>query len=210
MPILARETELYPENLLDRAVADELPEGAWWAMYTMSRREKQFQRLLLGLEVPFYCPTITRRHRSPNGRLRQVHEPLFSNYVFVYGDEEQRGAALTTGCLSQCVKVEDGKQLAEDLQQLQRLILTDEPLSPEARLVAGDEVCVKNGQFAGFEGTIVRRKNETRLLVAVKFMQQGASVLLEDCQLEYLRPRTSLADAGQTSKGSIDIVYNRR
>lgn len=205
MPILARETELYPDGLLDLAEADALPEGNWWAMYTLSRREKQFQRLLLGLEVPFYCPTIRRRYRSPNGRLRETYQPLFSNYVFVYGDEDQRGAALTTGCLSKCVKVTEHERLVADLQQLRRLIETGEPLSPEARLVPGDRVRVKTGNFAGFEGTILKRKNETRLLVAVNFMQQGASVLLEDYQFEYLGPAEKIAH----SKGTVEVEYTR-
>jgi hypothetical protein len=31
---------------------------------------------------------------------------------------------------------------------------------------------------------VIRRANETRLLVAVYFLQRGASVLLDDCQVE--------------------------
>jgi transcriptional antiterminator RfaH len=45
-------------------------------------------------------------------------------------------------------------------------------------------VRVRSGAFADFEGTIIRRAGETRLLVAVDFLQQGASVQLDDCQLE--------------------------
>ena len=49
-----------------------------------------------------------------------------------------------------------------------------------------DIVRVKQGMFAGFEGTILRRDGEARLLVAVNFMQQGASVVVDDCLLEEL------------------------
>ena len=45
---------------------------------------------------------------------------------------------------------------------------------------------VRNGAFAGYEGTVLRREQETRLLVAVQFMEQGVSVKLEDCQLELI------------------------
>ena len=34
------------------------------------------------------------------------------------------------------------------------------------------------------EGVVVRRQNRERLLVAVRFLQQGASLLLEDFQVE--------------------------
>ena len=209
MPILPKETSLFPENLLLQAkeeLADTPTEESsrWWAMYTRSRQEKQLMRKLLALETPFCCPTIERRHRSPAGRIRRVHEPLFSNYVFVYGDKSARHSALTTNCISQCQQVGDGLGLTHDLAQIQRLIETGEPLSPESRLLPGDHVRVKSGSFAGFEGTIINRMNETRLFVAVSFMRQGASVLLEDCQLEYVgAPAATL----EQSKGSIDVVY---
>ncbi|NLX95919.1 MAG: hypothetical protein GXY83_07070 [Rhodopirellula sp.] len=48
----------------------------------------------------------------------------------------------------------------------------------------GATVRVHTGPFADFEGTILRRDNERRLLVTVRFMEQGASVVLDDCQVE--------------------------
>jgi hypothetical protein len=38
--------------------------------------------------------------------------------------------------------------------------------------------------LAGLEGTVLARHGRTRLLVAVDFLQQGASVDVEDCFLE--------------------------
>ncbi len=75
-------------------------------------------------------------------------------------------------------------ELVEDLRQLQSLISLDAPLSPERRLEPGTKVRIRTGPFAGFEGTVFRRDRETRLLVAVRFMDQGVSVAVEDCQLE--------------------------
>ena len=65
-------------------------------------------------------------------------------------------------------------------------IACGEPLTPEARLDAGRPVRVRSGAFLGMEGVVIRRANETRLLVAVNFLQRGASVLLDDCQVEPL------------------------
>ena len=143
-------------------------------------------RKLQARSIPFYCPLIERRQRAPSGRVRSVFEPLFSNYVFLYGDSATRLGALTTNCISRCLEVTDGLRLTEDLIDLDRLIETGAPLSREERLTAGCRVRVKQGAFAGFEGTILRREGETRLLVAVNFMQQGASVVVDDCLLDEL------------------------
>jgi len=187
VPILAKEADLFPTNLL--AIAEK--EGhrrdkRWWALYTRSRREKQLMRQLLALEIPFFSPLIGRRYRSPNGRVRASYEPLFSNYVFLYGGQSERYASLTTNCVSQCLEVNDGPQLTEDLRRIDLLIQTGRPLTPETRVKRGDRVRVKTGVFAGFEGIVLRREQETRLLVYVNFTQQGASVLLDDCLLDVL------------------------
>jgi transcriptional antiterminator RfaH len=193
MPILAPEPDIYPADLFDIAeqgAGDPSPQSdngpSWWALYTMSRREKDLMRRLHKQEIPFYCPIIPKRNRSPAGRIRISHVPLFSNYVFVYGDEMQRYLAVSTGCVSQHLEVVDGDELTQDLRQIHELILAGVPLTPEARLAAGDFVRVRTGPFKGYEGTVLRREGQMRLLVAVNFLQQGASVLLEDCQLDVL------------------------
>jgi transcriptional antiterminator RfaH len=185
VPILPAELDIYPADLFD-IVEQDSGDSSWWALYTISRREKTLMRHLVSLETPFYCPIIPKRQRAPNGRVRTSHIPLFSNYVFLYGNEIQRYNAVSTGCVSQHIEVVDGAQLSHDLRQIRELIQTGVPLTPESRLVPGEFVRVRTGPFAGYEGTVIRREGQTRLLVSVNFLQQGASVVLEDCQLESL------------------------
>jgi transcriptional antiterminator RfaH len=186
MPILPAEDDLYPLDLLESEVAS----GSWWAIYTRSRQEKQLMRKLRDLQIGFYSPMVARRYRSPAGRVRVSHMPLFPNYVFLCGDNDARYQAVSTGTVSRCIEVDDTQQLITDLAQIRDLIQIGEPLTPESRMESGDRVRVKSGQFAGFEGTVVRRQKETRLVVYVRFMSQGASVVLEDCQLELLESAT--------------------
>lgn len=184
MPILAQEQDVYPLDLFDRFLDGDLAGQQWYAMYTRSRREKEMMRRLRALDIAHCAPMIARRTRSPQGRVRTAHVPLFSNYVFVCGDDADRYASLTTNCVSRDVKVVDGVQLASDLQRIYQLIDRGHPLTPEARLQPGVAVRVHSGPFAGFEGTILRRNSERRLLLAVRFMEQGASVVLDDCEVE--------------------------
>jgi transcriptional antiterminator RfaH len=186
MPVLAKEQDLYPFDLLDCYLDGRLEGQSWWAMYTRSRREKELMRQLRAMDIGFYGPTISRRKRSASGRIRTSHIPLFSNYVFVCGNDSQRYEALTTGCISRHIEVADGLQLTADLKAISELIALGHPMTPESRLQKGTRVRVRSGPFANFEGTVIRRENETRLVVAVNFMQQGASVVLADCEFEPL------------------------
>ncbi len=181
MPILKREPDIFPDDLLASDLATSQP---WWAMYTLARQEKKLMRLLRETQIAFYCPVIQRRYRSPNGRLRTSYEPLFGNYVFVCGDESARFAAVSTGCVSRHLVIEQSAELVQDLRQIQKLISSESPLSPESRLAPGQRVRIRSGSFAGYEGVIVRRDKDIRLQVDVRFMEQGVSVSIEDCQAD--------------------------
>ncbi|MCO8123436.1 KOW motif-containing protein [Stieleria sp. TO1_6] len=181
LPILAKEPDRFPQNLLE---SDFAHDSSWWLLYTKSRQEKQLMRQLFQLQVPHYGPQIEQRRRSPNGRVRTTYVPLFNNYVFLYGGEEARYQAICTGCVQLATEITDVEPLIADLSQISSLVQLGVPLSVEGRLVPGQKVRVKNGAFAGYEGVVLRRDQETRLLVSVRFMDQGVSVKLDDCQLE--------------------------
>ena len=183
MPILAKEPDLFPENLLSEE-GQSTVDSKWWAVYTIARREKDFMRRLRQMSIPHYGPLVQRRYRSPNGRMRHSYIPLFPGYVFLFAEEDQRHQAFTSNCISSCLSIPDSELLVRDLRQLNGLIESEAPLTPEARIEPGMAVRVKSGSMAGTEGYVIKRHGEQRLVVAVQFLQQGASVLLEDVQLE--------------------------
>ncbi|MBW3598713.1 MAG: antitermination protein NusG [Planctomycetes bacterium] len=184
MPILKQEVTFYPADLFELAREEENEECHWWALYTMSRREKQLMRELKGLEVPFYAPIIKKRQRSPGGRIRESHLPLFPNYVFVFGDELKRYQAVTTGCVSKYLPAPRDGKLTRDLAQIQRLIDLGRPMTREARLTEGDPVRVKNGPFCDFEGVVIRRERKVRLVVWLRLLNQGVSAEFDEAALE--------------------------
>ena len=188
MPILSREPDLYPADLLEPrdAAAPRAPshDVRWWALYTLARREKDLVRRLRAMHVAHYCPLVPRRTKSPQGRVRTAYVPLFAGYVFVRGTEEDRYRAMTTNVVSRWLEVPRAEELVADLRQIQRLVACGAPLTPEARLEPGERVRIRRGPFVGFEGQITKRLSETRLVVAVRFLQQGASVLLDDFEVE--------------------------
>lgn len=184
MPILKREDDIHPANLLadDRFLADS--GRSWWCVYTLSRREKEFMRRLITLDIPHYGPMIPKRFRSPNGRLRTSFIPLFPNYVFMFASDMDRYQAMTTKCVSRCNAVEDSQRLISDLRQIRCVIEAGVALTPEARLEPGNWVRVRSGPFAGYEGTVIRREGKTRLLLSIRFLEQGVSMELDEGLLE--------------------------
>jgi len=186
VPILPKQRDIYPLGLFDGTEPRHVvaPDGHWVAFYTLARREKDLMRRLEALGVPFYAPLIRRRLHSAGGRVRTSHVPLFPGYVFSLVDDEQRRAALGTNTISRWLSVPDERMLEHDLRGIKRLIDIDKPLTPEARLEPGQLVRVRSGPLRGMEGMVVGRKGSQRLIVAVHFLNQGASIELEDVDLE--------------------------
>ncbi|MGC1272872.1 MAG: transcription termination/antitermination NusG family protein [Planctomycetaceae bacterium] len=189
MPILAREPDCFPPDLFDSLAADDLGgearcDGRWWVARTQSRREKDLMRRLGASGVSFYCPVIGRRTRAPSGRIRESFVPLFSGYVFLHGSEEARLAALTTNCTASILAVDDQDRLIRELSQIRQLLASNLPIAPEEKLEAGRPVRVVTGPLRGQEGVVIERLGKRRLLVTVELLQRGASVDLDECDVE--------------------------
>ncbi len=184
MPILKREDDIFPANLLDDESLLADSGSMWWCVYTMSRREKDLMRRLRALKIPHYGPVIPKRYRSPNGRLRTSYVPLFPNYVFMFSDEDGRYAAMTTNCISKCDEVTETQQLISDLRQIYNVVAGGVALTPEAKLEPGNRTRVRSGPFAGYEGVVIRREGKTRLLLSIQFLEQGVSMELDEGLLE--------------------------
>ncbi len=135
--------------------------------------------------IPFYLPLVKKTNIS-RGRRRISLSPLFGGYMFLFAAEEERVRCLATNRISRVLTVEQPQQLIFDLRQFRQLIATNAPLTIEARLAPGRKVRVRQGAFAGLEGTVLKRRGETRLLVAINFLQKGASVEIDDFLLEPL------------------------
>jgi transcriptional antiterminator RfaH len=140
---------------------------------------------LFSRRVAYYLPLITRKTLM-RGRTRVARIPLFPGYVFIQGSEEDRLQVLQTNRVLTVREVPDGDQLRDDLSRFAELIALDVPLIRESRLEAGERVRVKAGPFRDNEGVVIRRNGKTRLLVAINYLQQGASLEIDDCLLEPL------------------------
>jgi transcription antitermination factor NusG len=190
MPILPKQRDIFPDGLLAGGEADVLAKGAvvedarWVAFYTLARREKDLMRKLEAAGIPFYAPLIRRRLHTAGGRVRHSFVPLFPGYVFAPVDDEQRRDALATNTVARWLSIADERMLVDDLRAIKRLIDSEHPLTPEARIEPGHLVRVKSGPLRGVEGIVVKRRGEQRLMVAVRFLNQGASIELEDVDLE--------------------------
>lgn len=183
MPLLAAEPVRFPEGLLtDPDVLADCP-GRWWAVHTKARGEKALARHLYGRSVAYYLPLHRHAWRN-NGRTFTSHLPLFPGYVFLFGDDDARLAALESNQVSRMLPVPDPTRLVSDLRRVDRMLAADVPVTPADVLAIGQAVRITAGPFEGLTGTLIQHGGQLRLVVEVAFLKQAVSVEVEGWMVE--------------------------
>jgi transcriptional antiterminator RfaH len=186
MPILPAEPEFYPPDLWNEATpqAGRKPEGVWWCLHAKPRQEKAAARELRKLAFTFYLPQVLKVDRTPKGRKIRSVIPLFPSYLFFHGGVNDRLAAFRGNRLVAILEVSDQLGMERDLRQIQTMLASGLPVAPEPSVPVGARVRITTGPLAGIEGTVIRRGKKDQFVAVVQFLGRGATVDLEDWQVQ--------------------------
>jgi transcription antitermination factor NusG len=185
MPILPAEPEMYPKDLWEGHVRPD-DDRRWYCLHTKPRQEKATARDLLARKLAFYLPQVVRESRTPAGRKILSIIPLFGGYLFLLGTEEDRIEALKANRLVNVLEVVDQEGFLRDLWQVRQMLASGMAIDPESTAPVGSRVRIASGPLMGLIGTVIRRGERDRFIAVVKTLGVGASVMLEDWQVEVL------------------------
>jgi transcriptional antiterminator RfaH len=191
MPILPAEPDLHPRDLWERGNLGSLDER-WWCLHTKPRQEKAVARDLRSRDVAYYLPQVIKVDRTPQGRRIRSNVPLFTGYLFLLGDEFARLEALRTNRLAQILEVYDQETLVHDLRQIHQMLGSGLTVLPEPVMPVGARVRIKTGPLMGILGTVIRRGKRDHFVAVVQFLGRGATVELEDWQVERVEDEAPL------------------
>jgi transcription antitermination factor NusG len=190
MPILPAEPDLYPADLWAQDPLAAAPDSAdlaaprWWCLHTKPRQEKATARRLRRQRVAYYLPQIVREGRTPGGRKIRSTIPLFVGYLFLRGNDRDRVEALKGNTLVNVLEIPDQPGMDRDLRQIHQMLSSGLAVLPEPTHPVGTNVRITEGPLRGLQGIVVRRERGDKFVALVQFLGQGASVALQDWQVE--------------------------
>jgi transcription antitermination factor NusG len=156
---------------------DSLP---WYALQVRPRFEKKIASALVdkGYEgfLPLYC------HRSRwSDRIKEVHLPLFSGYLFCRLDLNKRLPILITPGVMQIVGIGKIPHPVEEQEilALQAIVISGLQAEPYSYLNIGEKVRIEIGPLAGVEGILMSLKGSSRLVVSVGLLKRSVSVEID-------------------------------
>jgi transcription elongation factor/antiterminator RfaH len=149
-------------------------EYRWYAAYTKSRHEKYAELHLRNREVETFLPisVVSRRRKD---RRTQIQLPLFPGYLFVRISSAERLRVLQAPGIVELVNFGGVPvPLADfEIENVRRCLCSEFDVRPHPYLTRGRRVRIEDGPLRGVEGTVLRTKGKTRLILSVDLIQKS-------------------------------------
>jgi transcription termination/antitermination protein NusG len=166
--------------------AEHIEREQWYALYVRAHFERAAERCLKRKGYPAFSPFYqTIRKRS--GRTKVLDLPLFPGYVFCSFNPNKRLPILTTPGVVNIVGAGHVPQTVElsEIRSIRTVADSGQPVTPWPFLPEGQKIRIEAGPLLGAEGTLVRVKNQLRLVVSITLLQRSMSVEVDQ---EVVRP----------------------
>lgn len=173
------------QNLPD--LSEVAPRGAWYAAYTQAKHEKRVAQQLDERRIESFLPTY-RSVRRWKDRKKVLELPLFPSYIFVQLNADNKLDLLRLPGVLGLVTFQGRPAVVEtaEIENLRHGLSDRTLVHPHPYLKAGRRVRVRRGAMAGVEGVLVRRREQTRVVLSISLLQRSVSVDIDEADVEPL------------------------
>jgi transcription antitermination factor NusG len=166
----------------------------WFVLFVRTNQEKITASRLDHLQIKHFLPCF-RSLRQWKDRRVTLEVPLFPGYVFVHLQHAERMRVLTlpnvlyfVGAGSSPAVVTD-----EEIAWIGRGLQSGNAV-PHECLHEGERVVITSGALAGLKGILVRRMNNTRVVVSLDSIGRGFAVEVDIESVRVLENRPLVTD----------------
>lgn len=165
-----------------------MPERRWSFLQTRPRHEKQALKDLTAQGVIAYLPLMTKVEIHNRGK-RERYLPMFQGYLFACPLQEEESVIRYNKYIWNFRKLSEGDEesLLKDLKIVREceLLSAEHKLIVNPQLKVGDTVFMKAGPFKNLEVIVLRRKNESSVIVNLMFFGRSIEILCNADDLTY-------------------------
>jgi transcriptional antiterminator NusG len=157
----------------------------WFAVYTLSCREKQVSRHMEIHSIEHFLPVTKSRRRWKNGCNVVIEEPLFPGYLFVRIDRSARTQVLAVPGVHSIVGTgKDPIPLPQFEIETLRQNIDLLKVEPHPYLNVGEQATILRGPLRGMTGIVVRKKNGLRFVLNLDLIMKSVAVEVDAADLE--------------------------
>ena len=137
----------------------------WYALYTKPKHEFKAETQLKANGIEYFLPSVTRI-KQWSDRKKKIKEPLFSGYIFVYGNEKDRLLALEQYAVVRSIFFEGKPAVVPDwqIENLKKMLEKGDDVTVVNQLTVGTHVKIVSGPFKDIEGIVYESVNQEKML----------------------------------------------
>src|SRR5882724_7758593 len=154
-----------------------MPSLSWYALTVKPRHEQSSAQYLRDKGLEEFSP-LYRARRRWSDRMKEVDLSLFPGYVFCRFSYEDRLQVLRTSGITSIVGFSRTPAPVPDAEitAIKTIVNSGLRIEPWPYLQPGERVCIHDGCLEGLRGTVVREKDQWRVVVSVEVLQRSVAV----------------------------------
>jgi len=174
----ATATNLSLAQTVPPALPPEYVQQRWYAAHTCANHEKRVAEQLARRCVEHLLPLYPSWRRWKDRRVC-LQLPLFPGYIFVRLALRDRMLVLQAPSVVRLIGfgATPAPVSENEIASLQRALGEGARLQPHPYLTLGQRVRITTGSLAGYEGILIRRKGNLRVVLSIDLIQR--SVVLD-------------------------------
>jgi transcriptional antiterminator NusG len=150
--------------------------SSWHVLHVLSNHEKRVAQHLVVRSIEHYLPLYSERVKWTD-RTVLAERPLFSGYVFARFNPQNRVSVISTpGVLHLLGDDERNMVRDEELAKIRTGLTSGLRLRPHPGITVGTRVQVRNGVFAGVEGSVTELRKQCRVIITLAAAHQCFSL----------------------------------
>lgn len=165
-------------------------EKKWYVIQTRPLFEKKVLKQIEDKQIEAFLPEI-ETIRIWSDRKKRIHKPLFSGYLFVNADPDERFRAIsnTVGALKYVMyQKRPAIVSAKEIDSIKiSLNLADRVNVENKTYQKGDEVIITSGPLAGLQGIVSEARGHYKLLINITELSASLSIELFADEISHLK-----------------------
>ncbi len=164
----------------------------WYALQTRSNLEKSVVTELTSKGIHTFCPSFSESHQWAD-RKKTIERPVFPGYVFTQFCDlsTDRLRVLQTNGVVRILGM--GKMIEpipdQQIDSIRRMLASGKVCFPHPFLHEGSRVRVRRGPLKDIEGTLIRIKQQTRLVLSVDLISHSVATEVDLADVEVVATR---------------------
>ena len=156
------------------------PQLRWHALTATHKHERTACNHLLNKGLEGFWP-VCRARRHWSDRIKQLDVALFPGYLFCRFPPLARASVLSTPGVTSIVSFGKLPGIVEDdeIAAIRTILASGLPAQPWPYLQAGQRVRIEQGCLQGLTATLVRCRDEFRVVVNVELLQRSVAVEID-------------------------------